>query len=159
VTGKPLKQRPYQLEVLILKHVKDGWPKSKGTAHATFSPDGKVVTGWRDTTVNLEHVSTGRPLAALPKGVGRPIVFSPDGRLIAAAVLPRLENPANEGDQWTEVSLIETATGEEIVRLPIGICGRFAFTPDGRALVGADKTRLHVWDTDTGERLYQRKWP
>jgi WD40 repeat protein len=155
-TGKRLKERPYKLEVRTKKRSERHGPR--GIAHAAFAPDGEVVTVWQGTKVGLEEVATGRLLAELPAGVGNPMVFSPDGRLVAAALLRPKPDPY-QGDDRKGVSLIETATGEEVVRLETGDVDCLAFTPDGRGLVVADGESLRVWDADTGERLYQRAWP
>jgi WD domain, G-beta repeat len=92
-------------------------------------------------------------------------VFSPDGRLVAAAQLrPRFKDDPRSEEVPAGVCLIEAATGEEIVRLEIspGFYGKdwaVAFTPDSRGLVVADLKSLRVWDTASGERLHQRAWP
>jgi WD40 repeat protein len=174
-TGKRLRRRPYSLEVRSIDDRGDARlapaagfvalfdppPRlPRVTGHAAFAPGAEVVTTWLGTRVGLEDVSTRRLLAALPKGVGQPLVFSPDGRLVAAALLrPKYEDIPYYGDERTAVCLIEAATGEEIVRLKVGDFGGVAFTPDGRALVVANRRGLRVWDADTGERLHRRAWP
>jgi hypothetical protein len=57
------------------------------------------------------------------------------------------------------LSLIETTSGQEVVRLDIRKFDYVAFTPDGRALVVADVQKATIWDTATGERLHQMAWP
>jgi WD40 repeat protein len=183
-TGKEVRRRPYKLEshplkrndqsrrlprrpaafvpVALVNAVFDPPPpEAWGTCHAAFAPGGKVVSVWLDKQVGLAEVSTGRLLMELPRGVGRPLVFSPDGRLVAASLLP--PRPRYE-DEPTGVSLIEVATGQEIFRLTIrsdqlAEDWALAFTPDGSGLVVADRKSIRVWDTDTGGRLYQRMWP
>src|SRR5206468_4669874 len=91
-----------------------------GTAHAAFAPGGEVVSVWLSKQVGLEEVSSGRLLAELPRGVGQRMVFSPDGRLVAAALVrPRYKNDPDGEQEPKGVSLIEAATGKEIVRLGI----------------------------------------
>jgi WD40 repeat protein len=155
-TGKQLKQRPYQLEVRTRPN--DERHHTWIAAHTAFAPDGEVVSVWLGEQVGLENVSTGRLRAVVAKGVGWPMVFSPDGRLLAATLLQEKKD-RYRGDDRKGVSLIETATGDEIFRLEIGEFDCLAFTPDGRGLVVADGKSLRVWDTDTGKRLHQRVWP
>ena len=57
------------------------------------------------------------------------------------------------------LSLIEAASGEEIVRLEIGAFEHAAFTPESGEFVVADKKHLDVWDTSTGKRLHRMAWP
>jgi WD40 repeat protein len=156
ITGDQLTYRSYNLEVHAPADEELHGPSV--VSHAAFAPDGEVMSVWLGAKVGLEEVSTGRLRAALPAGVGRPLVFSPDGRLVAAALLRPKGNPYF-GANREGVSLIETATGEEIVGLEIGEFECMAFTPDGRGLVVADRKSLRIWDADTGERLHQRAWP
>jgi hypothetical protein len=86
------------------------------------------------------------------------MVFSPDGRLVAAALLqPKKDGPV--GDDRKGLSLIEAASGQEIFHQAIGWFDYAAFTPDGRGVLVSDRKHMYVWDTVTGERLYRMKWP
>ena len=167
-SGKRLREVPYKLEERIVR-LSRGRRELQGFAHAALSPDAEVVSVWRDGKVGLEEVATGNLLATLPEGVGeadhlwekysgRAIAFSPDGRLVTAAILKPKEDREDEYDR-KGVALIETATGEEVYRLPIGYFDHVAFTPDGRGVLVADKMSLRVWDAITGERLHQMEWP
>jgi WD40 repeat protein len=180
--GKELARRPYKLQshplieayrergvfpadVLFCALFDPPPAQAWGTVHAAFAPGGEVLTEWQGQQVGLVEVSSGRRLAMLPKRVGQRLLFSPDGRLVAAASLrPRFKDHPDDGDAPGGVSLVEAATGEEITRLDItaGWSGRdwaFAFTPDSSALVVADQNNLRVWDTANGERLHQMAWP
>ena len=68
---------------------------------------------WFGNRIGLEEVSTGAVLAALPEGVDEPLVFSPDGRLVAATIVQPLKSAPSLKER-KGISLIETATGEEI---------------------------------------------
>jgi len=140
-----------------------------------FAPDGEGVTVWRSDRraawlgdrLTIEDISTKRLLAELPKGVGHPLGFTADGRLLAVFLQPRREHlwPYKESERVPEtydvkgLSLIETASGQEVVRLDIQRFDHVAFTPEGRALVVTDKKKLSIWDAATGERLHQMEWP
>jgi RNA polymerase sigma factor (sigma-70 family) len=139
---------------------------SKG--HVELAPDGARATVWRgEDRLTIEDIATKSLLAILPEGVGHPLGFSADGRLLAVFLQPRKAhlmawaepNPIRERFDVKGLSLIETASGQEVVRLDIRRFDYVAFTPDGRALVVADKQQLSVWDTATGERLHQMAWP
>jgi WD40 repeat protein len=154
-TGKQLARRPLAVRI---------WNKGSAVQkmayrwHALLDPEGESVTEWRGERLIIEDISTKSLLAELPKDVGDPRVFSADGRLLAAVSLqPRKEPPATYDVKG--LSLIETASGQEVARLEIGKFDYVAFTPDSRAVVVADKQKLSVWDTVTGERLHQREWP
>lgn len=133
-----------------------------------LAPDSESITVWRgEDRLTIEDISTKSLLATLPKGVGDPLAFSADGRLLAVFLKPRIEHMGmwKEKEQVSEfydvkgLSLIETASGQEVVRLDIRRFDYVAFTPDGRALVVTDKHKLSVWDTATGQRLHQMDWP
>jgi WD40 repeat protein len=152
-TGKHLNRRPLARE-----------PRVRGSADqevywpAVLAPDGESVAVWRGDQLILEDISSKTLLATLPEGVGRPQVFSADGRLLAAKLLQPRKQLLIEAEV-KGLSLIETASGQEVVRLEIRNFYYVAFTPDSRAVVVADKQKLSVWDVATGERLHQMEWP
>jgi hypothetical protein len=113
---------------------------------------------WRGDRLVIEDISTKSLLAILPKNVGDPQSFSLDGRLLAAVALqPKKDQPGRYDVKG--LSLIETVSGQEVARLEIRGFDSVAFTPDSRAVIVADKHKLSVWDTATGERLHQMEWP
>ena len=151
-TGRLLTQRPYRVEVLTDA---DGFLNCL-VDRTAFTPDGERISAW----LGIEEVSTGYLVATLPKGLGRRMVFSPDGRFLAATLV----QPNKSTYEEKGLCLIETVSGEEIFRLEIGEIEYVAFAPDGRAMVVADKeNNLSVWDTFTCERLYPMarpdRWP
>jgi WD40 repeat protein len=122
--------------------------------HTTFTPDGECVSVHRDGRTGFEDITTRCSQTTLPKDVGAPLVFSPDGRLVAAIVRSK-----NQEDESRSLCLIETTSGEEVVRLEKQVFEQTAFTPDGRALVMAGRKALRVWDTDTGALVHEMVWP
>lgn len=148
-TGRRLSQKPYRFEAAPDS---DAFPPE--AAYMAFTPDGESVGVWLNDRAGFEEVATGTLLATLPKGIGqrgRPMVFSPEGRLVAASWRTERGTPC--------FALIEMASGEELIHLKPEQCGAVAFTPDGRGVVVVDSERLSVWDTDTGNKLYQLVLP
>src|SRR5262249_29029086 len=87
-----------------------------------------------------------------------PLRFSPDGRLLAAAIVqPNKEKVVSNDHKGFAV--IEAASGEELFRQAVPELVNFAFTPDGRSVVVADREKLSVWDTDAGVKWWERAWP
>ncbi len=154
-SGKQQSQRLYQLEERTYGEPPMPWLSK---AHAAFAPDGASMSVWLGKRVGIEDIATKSLLATLPEGVGAPLVFSPDGRFVAAALLQPKKDPS-DGDDVTGLALIEAASGEEVFRLRNVAFAYAVFTPDSRGVVVADKRKLHVWGTATGERLHQMAWP
>jgi WD40 repeat protein len=154
-TGKQCSQQPYQLEERTLGKTALLWLSK---THAAFAPDGASMTVWLGKQVGIEEIATNSLLATLPQGVGDPLVFSPDGRLVAAAILQPKSDPS-DGDDELGVALIEAASGGELWRMKIDGFRHAAFAPDGRTLVVVDVKNLSVWNAFTGERLHKMAWP
>jgi WD40 repeat protein len=120
--------------------------------HWQFSPDGKLllVQGFdrkapEDSAAKggLWEVETGKPLGELVTSGGRQ-VFSPDGKVLASWCL-------SDGS----VSLLDMSTRRQLHRL--AAAGRpimaFAFSPDGKTLVGIyhQRPEIRMWDVATGK--------
>jgi WD40 repeat protein len=154
-SGKRLQERTYKLQVRPSTEAK--YPPTR-QAHAAFAPGGEQLSVWLGDRVGLKEVSTGSLLAKLPKAVRSPLIFSSDGRLLVARIAP-----VNEDDPVAksveERSLIEVASGQEIFHLHLKTSSKIAFTPNGRGVVVSDHKNVCVWDTATGDKLYQMAWP
>ncbi len=107
-----------------------------------FSPDNRWLAISSGPNLRVEEVATGKVRWRAVRSDGGahacPVLFSPDGSLLAA-----------EFDR-NEVGLFEAATGRMIVRLvhpQPELISSFAFTPDGSRLAVACPTHVvQVWD-------------
>lgn len=152
LSGNRLSQRPYKP---IIQEDDNG--KNYGFP-AEFSADGEQLSVWLGDRLGLAGVTTGCLMAKLPKEATLPLDFSPDGRLVTAMIQPSKEaDPDREGEEVR--ALIETATGQEIVRLKWKAPNKIAFAFDNRSLIVSDHHHLSVWDAVTGEKRHQRAWP
>ncbi|HEY7312525.1 MAG TPA: PQQ-binding-like beta-propeller repeat protein [Gemmataceae bacterium] len=155
-TGRSLARRPYRGsslpyasvltpdgEVAIVQQVESGAPHEMSSAG----------------TLSLENTVTGQRLLAIPRKLGHPLTFSPDGKLLAAGI--HRSFGMERGYQVKSLSLTETATGEEALHLD-GPLEPVVFSPDGRLLATLDAVGdggLRIWDVATGQRLFRRAWP
>jgi WD40 repeat protein len=127
-----------------------------------FSPDGEMVasgTGCGGAegeveSVLLWDVKTGRLLRTLNTRdlEADKLVFSPDGKLLAAVHDPVLDHSKGSA----EVTLWDAAEGKWSQALPDseGI-QVIAFSSDGKTLLGAARTKLLVWDVATRKTIQQ----
>lgn len=106
-----------------------------------LSPDGRLAAGPEATFDVRTGAKQGVP--ASPFGVGGMPVFSPDGRLLAAA-------SARDSRVW------ELATGRVVTDLPTSAFDQAAFSPDGRRLAAVNGDRVAVWDI--GLRRQVAEW-
>ena len=124
---------------------------------AAFTPDGRAVAVVRsDRALCLYDAKAGQGLRRIDEktaGVVSPVVFSPNGKLLAWV---------NSGGT---VSVVDTATGERVHLLGKGVptdnvgaliakgVGTVAFAPDGKALAagGEYDNVIRLWDVQTGK--------
>ncbi len=125
-----------------------------------FSPDGKLLASTEGKAIYLREVATGKELHKIPcdvtfkyrGGVSQlrvaPIVFSPDGRLLASVAADHC------------VHVWEVATGKELLRLGPHAqeVGCLTFTPDGKRLISASGARdkrgtVYFWEVATGKEI------
>ncbi len=116
----------------------------KSVKHLAFSPDGgRLATASSDWKVKVWDAATGHLIHTLDGGNG--LVFSPDGRRLAAGT----------GKLWDAVSGQEICTLKVRFREMMGGDGQLVFSPDGRRLaansgLGHD-ARVTVLDAVTGQ--------
>jgi RNA polymerase sigma factor (sigma-70 family) len=116
-----------------------------------FSPDGRTLAVAGDPKmIHRLEVATGKELPALEghRGGTYPVVFSPDGKLIASG------GSYNDG----EIHLWDAGTGKEVRRWlahRYGV-GVLAFSPDGKTLLSGHNSApdaMRLWDVATGREL------
>jgi WD40 repeat protein len=103
----------------------------------SFSPDGTLLAVQYESTVRVLEVATLRELHTLERPVGRRIVFSPDGRLMASSGAKPLLIV------WDTRTWRATRHGshEDVA------CPQAAFSPDGKLLAEAYYNVIRVFDT------------
>lgn len=122
---------------------------SKIVSGLAFSPDGRtLLAATQDGDVARLNASTMQPTGKLWAGLGRMVVFSPDGRRVAAV--------RHAGYGNVHAVIVDAASGEQLTN-PVSSgegLSSLAFTPDGRFLLAASGNRIvTLWDAVTGERL------
>jgi len=122
-----------------------------------FSPDGTlfaVTTASGDSCsraqlygVRLWNLSTGNPIDLAQPFSALTFAFSPDSTRIALG---------SSGDWCTKgqsrLAVVDLASGEVVFQSEANTAG-VAFSPDGRYLLSAERTALHLWDSQTGAAL------
>jgi WD40 repeat protein len=105
-------------------------------------------------------VETGKPVRTFPvQGTVPDVTVSPDGKTIAAVVVPKEKDDAMAG----EITLWEAATGREVRRLTTGpktirySSAQVVFAADGKTLYLAGDGRIMRWDLSDGRALPD--WP
>jgi len=133
--------------------------------------DGGTATVYRGSQATLTPVAKNGEWASM-KGVGSTLTLSPDGRLMAVAYgsqlhLARTQALGKFGRNWIEddveqhrISLWETATGKEIMRLSEEAATVVAISPDGKKLAaGSASGQVKFWDLAPEGWPYRAKVP
>ena len=108
-----------------------------------FSPDGKTIAiaGW-DQKVRLWDVETRKYKNTLIGGNAHTVRYSPTGGVIC-------------GLNYYSITFWDAKTHKQIRTLVLDKSGfaTFAFSPDGKTLVSADRDKnIHLWDVQTGQQ-------
>jgi WD40 repeat protein len=125
-----------------------------GTELMQFAPDGKTLyIAQSSELITAWDVATGRQTGARPlRMMTHNFVFSPDGKTMAVVSHPGASRPPEGGHT---IDLLDTATGREIRRLPVGRVGigHVSWSKDGSRLAGVSDYRAWVWDVATGKEV------
>ena len=119
-----------------------------------FSPDGKLLlTSSEDGMLIIWDVATGELLRDLPDFTVYKVIFSPDGRRVAAATFNGLQVWMYAPDLAEPITLEES---QAILTISDGSSG--IFSPDGKWLASlslstASGNAVKVWDATTGQEL------
>jgi len=134
----------------------------------SFSPDGKIIAVGYIGSVHLWETLTGkkiREIAFLPEKVAFPfgaqnvpltasaVVFSPDGKTLAAAVDTGKLTYESRG-----IYLYDWASGKEIRHLvaanQLQMIYSLAYSPDGKTLASTGRgATIQLWDPATGKEI------
>jgi WD40 repeat protein len=139
-------------EVRGLAYSPDGNLLATGSCNRR-GPDGKVVA--RDRSVRLWNAKTGELDQAFEdlRGDVLGVAFSPDGKLLAAALDASRDPSGNQIKGGGEIRLWDVARRIPLAPLPAPTGGltSVAFSPDGKTLAaGAADRQVRRWDVATG---------
>ena len=133
-------------------------PYGKGTDKLTFSPDGKTVAFSGIGEIRLWNTETGVeleiPLADPKTGVFdmpwvTALAFSPNGaRLVSGTYQGKIQ-------MWDVVTGGALAAFEEpTAQKNLGLIAALAFSPDGTLLAVGTHSQVHLWDVNTGHKIF-----
>lgn len=121
-----------------------------------FTADGRTLIIPRVEGLSLKDVLTDEERLTIPGEMGPPMVSSPDGGVLAAAIYkprPRDRGIYRESQEVESVGLWELSTGQCICRLKTRAAAEIAFSPEGRLVVVAGTDALTLFDVTTGKRV------
>ena len=117
-----------------------------------FAPDGKTLasTNWKDGTLSLWDLGTGKERLTLSKHVKSPevhhVAYAPNGKLVGSAGYDgtvRLWDPATGKE-------LQTMAGHDGARSYV-----VAFSPDSKVVAsGGSDGRVRLWEAATGKALH-----
>jgi WD40 repeat protein len=145
-----------RLQALLLP-LREGGVDSTG---GTSSGDGRLLAF---PSGRIHDAATGKEILSLPERGWRSqqsrTLFSTDGALLANDVLAPGGPDGTLMGQMVGIQVWEAATRQPVATVRTGWAGHWAFTPDGRRLVTADREGLTLWDAATGKKLAHRPAP
>jgi WD40 repeat protein/predicted Ser/Thr protein kinase len=158
-------ERPAQNGVVTIWDLRTGQPVRLRPGHAgqlnsvAFSPDGKhIASPVSGNAVVIWEVNSGKEVQRFSSaarfssspGPGRSgVTFSPDGKRLtfAAGLYPSKTRGVAARDRQ-KITVVDVATGNEILALPDGGCA--AFSRDGNKIATGEA----VWDLTTGKKEF-----
>ncbi|NUQ61628.1 MAG: protein kinase [Pirellulales bacterium] len=118
-----------------------------GCSSLAWSPDGARLALGGDG-IRIWDSASGKLLREIEEGLYREILWSPDGKTLAAIRNYRGSEPLEPGASLSEVKLFDTATGKSVDTLKTSHEGYrllARWTPDGNLVTGGDGT-FNTWD-------------
>ena len=134
-------------------------PHGKGTDKLTFSPDGKTVAFsgfgeirlWNTETGIEQEIRLADPKTDVFSNIPRvtAVAFSPNGaRLVSGTQRGKIQ-------MWDVVTGGTLAAFEEsTAQENLGKVAAMAFSRDGTLLAVGTHSQVHLWDVDTGRKLF-----
>jgi hypothetical protein len=128
-----------------------------------FTPDARGIVLHKEKGIVIEDVVTGKELATIPGTRWFfPLILSPDGKRMAIrrwAVVPPAQKGrlAGNGSRLVDISVLETATGQEVRRIEAVGAEYLASSPDGRLLAGSDGDTVRLWELASGKEVHNWK--
>ncbi len=111
---------------------------SANRAEAIFSRDGRLVACWSGAEIKIWDTQSGEKLRTLKKlkGMLGAVAFSPDGKLLAAAVVT-LKSRDGALVRKSEIKLFDTGTGKLVntINARTEVISALAFAANGRQII------------------------
>jgi sugar lactone lactonase YvrE len=117
---------------------------SSGVTSLAFSPDGNFfISGSWNKTIKIWDAETGQEVKTLTGHTGNvhSVSYSPDGRQIVSC--------SND----KTIKFWDAESGNA-VRSVSANCTIVAYCPDGRKIAAVERTRIYIFDTQNGQKLF-----
>lgn len=125
----------------------------------TFSSDGSLLAaGCNNGKIWVGSVPSQPQASAetktLPELDGHHLIFSPDGKRLAAIAGKPVSNADQSLSEGSVAKIWDTATGAELLTIRhSGTINDLAFSPDGRRLITCTDLEATTWDASSGNAL------